>query len=269
MTDERGRSMIARAALLLRAFDQQHDAMTVSELATRTGLPVGTVHRIAGDLVAERLLDREGTSYSIGTGLWEAGELSAVSLRFRETTLPFLLSLYEATGENVHLAILDGFEALYVARLVGPRSVPTISRMGGRLPLHTTGVGKALLAFQGEGFLTEFFSRPLATPTRYSLGTEAVVRAELAEIRASGFSSTRQEMTLGNAALAVPVFVGEGAPYAAVSLVTHLARADERRTIPLLKASAAEIGAALAVSLRGGRRWPTSPEYFPLNGKNT
>jgi DNA-binding IclR family transcriptional regulator len=141
--------------------------------------------------------------------------------------------------------------------------------MGGRLPLHTTGVGKALLAFQDDGFLAEFFSRPLATPTRYSLGTEAAVRAELDEIRASGFSTTRQEMTLGNAALAVPVFVGDGAPYAAVSLVTHLARAYERRNIPLLKASAAEIGAALAVSLRGGRRWPASPESFPLNGKNT
>ncbi len=259
MADERGRSMIARVGLVLRSFDQQHDSLTISELASRTGLPVGTAHRIVNDLVAERLLDREGTAYSIGTGLWEAGELSAVSLRFRETTLPFLLALYEATGENVHLAILDGFEALYVARLVGPRSVPTISRMGGRLPLHTTGVGKALLAFQDEDFLAEFFARPLVTPTRYSLRTEAAVRAELAAIRKAGFSSTRQEMTLGNAVLAVPVFVDDGVPYAAVSLVTHLARVDERRNVSLLKASAQEIGAALRVSLRGGSRWPALP----------
>ena len=109
------------------AFDQEHDSLTVSELAQRTGLPIGTTHRIANELVGERLLNRDGTSYSIGTGLWEAGELSMVSLRFREIALPFLLSLYEVTGENVHLAILDGFDALYVARLVGPRSVPTIS----------------------------------------------------------------------------------------------------------------------------------------------
>lgn len=256
MADERSRSMVARVALVLRAFDQEHDSLTISELAAKTGLPIGTTHRIVGDLVAERLLDRDGADYSIGTGLWEVGELSSVSLRFRETTLPFLLSLYEATGENVHLAILDGFEALYVARMVGPRSVPTISRMGGRLPLHTTGVGKALLAFQDESFLAEFFARPLVTPTRHSLGTETAVRAQLKEIRATGFSSTRQEMTLGNAVLAVPVFVGDGPPFAAVSLVTHLARADESRNVPLLKASAAEIGAALRVSLTGGQHWP-------------
>lgn len=263
MTDDRGRSMVARVATLLRAFDQEHDSLTVSELAERTGLPIGTTHRIANELVAERLLDRDGTGYSIGTGLWEAGELSVVSLRFREIALPFLLSLYEVTGENVHLAILDGFDALYVARLVGPRSVPTISRMGGRLPLHTTGVGKALLAFQSEEFLAEFFSRPLATPTRHSLGTEAAVRAELERTRQTGYSSTQQEMTLGNTALAVPIFVEGGPPFAAVSLVTHLARTDVRRNVPLLKGAAAEIGDALRVSLAGGVQWRS----FPLNGK--
>lgn len=255
MTDDRGRSMVARVAVLLRAFDEEHDSLTVSELARRTGLPIGTTHRIANELVAERLLNRDGTSYSVGTGLWEVGELSVVSLRFREIALPFLLSLYEVTGENVHLAILDGFDALYVARLVGPRSVPTISRMGGRLPLHTTGVGKALLAFQDERFLTEFFTRPLATPTRHSLGTEAAIRAEIESTRQAGYSSTRQEMTLGNAALAVPIFVEDGPPFAAVSLVTHLARADVRRNVPLLKSAAAEIGDALRMSLAGGHQW--------------
>ena len=84
MADERSRSMVARVALVLRAFDQEHDSLTVSELAAKTGLPIGTTHRIVGDLVAERLLDRDGTGYSIGTGLWEVGELSSVSLRFRE-----------------------------------------------------------------------------------------------------------------------------------------------------------------------------------------
>lgn len=256
MTDTRGRSMVARVASVLRAFDQEHDSLTVSQLAARAGLPLGTTHRIANDLVEERLLNRDGGDYSIGTGLWEAGELSAVSLRFREIALPSLLALYEVTGENVHLAILDGFDALYVARLVGPRSVPTISRMGGRLPLHTTGVGKALLAFQDERFLAEFFSRPLAAPTRHSLGSEAAIRAELETTRNTGFSTTQQEMTLGNAAIAVPIFVGDGPPFAAVSLVTHLARADERRNVPLLKASATEIGEALRVSLVGGRTWP-------------
>ena len=140
---------------------------------------MATTHRIIRDLVAEGLLERHGSRYVIGTALWERGELAGISLHFRETTLPYLLTLYEATRENVHLAVREGLDALYVARLVGPHSVPTISRMGGRLPLHTTGVGRALLAFQSDAFLEEFFSHPLAQPTAYSLTTEKAVRTEL------------------------------------------------------------------------------------------
>ena len=245
MADARGESMIARVARVLRAFDEDHDSLTLSELAERSVLPVATAHRITRELVGEGLLERRGSHYSIGTGLWERGELARVSLHFREAALPHLLRLYEISGENVHLAIRDGYEALYVARLIGPRSVPTISRMGGRLPLHTTGVGKALLAYQLEGFLAEFFARPLARPTLHSLGSEADVRAEFERIRSTGYSVTNQEMTLGNSSLAVPIFVGDGPPFAAVGLVTHLARFDPRRSVPVLKEAAGKIAKAL------------------------
>ncbi|WP_168220099.1 MULTISPECIES: IclR family transcriptional regulator [unclassified Salinibacterium] len=249
-------SMVARVACILRAFDEDHDTLTVSELATRAGLPVATTHRIAAEMVSERLLERDGLRYSIGTGLWERGELAAVSLRFREMALPFLLGLYEASGENVHLAILDEGEALYVMRLVGRRSVPTISRMGGRLPLHTTGVGKALLAFQDDAFLDDFFSKPLRRATVHSRVDEATLRGELEAVRVNGYSVAHQEMTLGNASIAVPIFVSDGPPYAAVGLVSHLNRASVARAVPLLKDAASQISEALGVSLESdGRRW--------------
>jgi Transcriptional regulator len=237
--------MIARVARVLRAFDAEHDSLTLTDVASRTSLPMASAHRIVHGLVAERLLDRRGARYCIGTGLWERGELAGISMHFREATLPYLLMLYEATRENVHLAIRDGYDALYVARLVGPHSVPTISRMGGRLPLHTTGVGRALLAYQSAAFLDQFFARPLEKPTKYSLGTEPAVRAELERTRQTGYSVTNQEMTLGNTSLAVPIFVGDGAPYAAVGLVTHLARFDPRRSVPLLKDAANGIAKAI------------------------
>jgi DNA-binding IclR family transcriptional regulator len=240
-----GESMIARVARVLRAFDAEHDALTLTELASRTELPMATTHRIIRDLVAEGLLELRGSRYLIGTALWERGELAGISLHFREATLPYLLTLYEATRENVHLAVREGLDALYVARLVGPHSVPTISRMGGRLPLHTTGVGRALLAFQSDAFLKEFFSHPLEQPTAYSLTTEKAVRAELERTKRTGYSLTNQEMTLGNTSLAVPIFVGDGPPYAAVGLVTHLARFDPRRSVSLLKDAASGIAKAL------------------------
>lgn len=102
--------------------------------------------------------------------LWELGEVSPLSLRLRETALPYLLTLYEATAENVHLAVLDGFEALYVARLVGPRSVPVISRMGGACRCTPTGLGKVLLAREDGAFVSSYlsgrWSAPPSSPSR-------------------------------------------------------------------------------------------------------
>ena len=64
-----------------------------------------------------------------------------------EIAAPFLLDIYETTRDNVHLAVRDGLNALYVEKLASRRSVPLVSRNGSRLPLHATGVGKALLAY--------------------------------------------------------------------------------------------------------------------------
>ena len=245
-TAEPGATVIARTAKLLAAFDGRHPRLTLSEASARSGLSMTTTHRMLGELVEANLLSR-GTDhrYSIGRALWELGELSPLSLNLRETALPYLLTLYEATAENVHLAILDGVEALYIARLVGPRSIPTISRMGGRLPLHTTGVGKALLAWQNEAFLVAYFARELERPTKFSITSEPRLRAQLAEIRRSGFSQTHQEMTLGNTSLAVPVIGRGSGPLAAVGLVTHTMRADAVRLVPVLQKAAAGMSASL------------------------
>jgi DNA-binding IclR family transcriptional regulator len=245
-TAEQGASVIARTATLLASFDGEHPRLTLSEISARCGLSMTTTHRMLGELVEANLLARGADHrYSIGRRLWELGEVSPLSLGLRETALPYLLTLYEATAENVHLAIIDGIEALYVARLVGPHSVPTISRMGGRLPLHTTGVGKALLAWQDDVYLSAYFARTLERPTKFSITSEPKLRAQLAEVRRSGFSQTRQEMTLGNTSLAVPVLGRHGVPLAAVGLVTHTVRADVARLVPVLQKAAGGISASL------------------------
>lgn len=245
-TAEPGASVIARTAKLLSAFDGEHPRLTLSEASARSGLSMTTTHRMLGELVETHLLARGADHrYSIGRALWELGEVSPLSLNLRETALPYLLTLYEATAENVHLAVLDGVEALYVARLVGPRSVPTISRMGGRLPLHTTGVGKVLLAWQDDEFLSAYFERKLERPTKFSITSEPRLRAQLAEVRRTGFSQTHQEMTLGNTSLAVPVMDRGAHPLAAVGLVTHTVRADVGRLVPVLQKAASGMSASL------------------------
>ncbi|MGW9585353.1 IclR family transcriptional regulator [Microbacterium sp. NPDC055455] len=242
-----GEGVLERTLRVLDCFTDDEPAVTAAVLAARTGLPSSTLHRLLATLVAEGLLTRgPGHTYAIGPRLWELGELSPLSLRLRETALPHMVRLYEATGENVHLAVLDGAtpettSALYVGRLTGRQSIPTLSRMGGRGPLHTTGVGKALLATRDEAWLQQYFRAPLVRETVNSITTEAGLRADIARTRALGYATTREEMTLGNVSVAAALPRVEGLPPIAIGLVVHLERADARRLGPLVVQSAKDL----------------------------
>ncbi|GAA4168815.1 IclR family transcriptional regulator [Gryllotalpicola koreensis] len=248
---DEGEGVLQRALRLLGAFNEDEIELSAAQLARRSGLPRSTAHRLAGELEAIGFLSRtDSGGYAVGTRLWELGELSPLSVRLREGALPFLERLYEASGENVHLAVLDGAgpataEALYVARVAGESSIPTLSRMGGRLPLHTTGVGKALLATRDDVWLDGFFSRALERETVFSVTDERRLRAELAEARERGYATTRQEMTLGNISIAAALPGIPGLPQAAVGIVGHIARSDERRLGPLVMRAARDIAGAV------------------------
>ncbi|HWM15697.1 MAG TPA: IclR family transcriptional regulator [Microbacterium sp.] len=249
---EASEGVLERTARMLRAFTADDESLTAAQLAQRSGLPRSTAHRLATELAGLHLLDRlPDGAYTIGTGLWELGELAPVSMRLRERALPHVLRLYEASGENVHIAVLSDedpatAEALYVARVTGPHSIPTLSRMGGRHPLHTTGVGKALLAQREDAWLDVFFRRSLERETVHSIIDERQLRDEIAIARERGFATTRQEMTLGNVSIAASLPVVAGLPPTAIGVVTHLARADERRLSRLVIAAARDIARDLA-----------------------
>ena len=251
-----GDSMTQRIVRVLETFTTERTVQTASEIGRRADLPSSTAHRLVDDLVAEGLLERDDEHrVRLGMRLWELGELSPVSLRLRETALPHMLRLYEATGENVHLAVLDAptpetASALYVGRITGSGSIPVLSRMGGRHPLHTTGVGKALLATRDDLWLERFLARPLERETTRSITTEAELRADLERTRARGFATTHEEMTLGNVSVAAALGPIEGLPPSAVGVVVHLARADERRLGPLVVQAARDIRSALLDSPR-------------------
>jgi len=252
MSDEAGsEGVLARVLRVLDCFHEDEPALTAAQLSTRTGLALSTLHRLLATLVERGLLVRlPAHRYAVGARLWELGEMSPLSLRLRETALPHMMRLYEATGENVHLAVLDGAtpaasEALFVGRVTGRSSTPTISRMGGRGPLHTTGVGKALLATRTEGWLAEFFRHPLERETTLSITTEDALRADIAQTRARGYATAHEEMTLGNVSIAAPLRHVDGLPPVAIGVVVRLARADERRLAPLVMQTARDLYDAL------------------------
>src|SRR5690625_4002849 len=136
MDQGRGEGLLARTLRILNCFTEDDPALSARELVDRTGIARSSLHRLIAELVREGLLVRvPGSRYAVGPRLWELGELSPLSLRLRERAIPHLMRLYEATGENVHLAVLGGetpesAHALFVGRVTGRWSIPTVSRAG-------------------------------------------------------------------------------------------------------------------------------------------
>jgi DNA-binding IclR family transcriptional regulator len=239
-----GRSVTSRALVLLDAFDGRHRALTLSQIARRADLPLATAHRYVAELVEGRaLVRREDGAYEIGTWLWQLGSL-APDAELRRVALPHLQELFAATRETVHLAVRDGHEALYVERLNGVRSIHLMSRAGGHLPLHSTGVGKVLLAHAPAETVRAVLTRlRMFTPSTVTDPTR--LAKELAATRESGVAWTSQEMSVGVCSVAVPVYDQAGGVAAALGLAYHSSRREMARLVPLLRKTAADVSARL------------------------
>jgi DNA-binding IclR family transcriptional regulator len=239
---EPGVSLLERASRMLRALPADGTPVTVPDLARAAGLPASTGHRLVAQLIRLGAVDRhpDGT-VTMGLGLWELGERSAVLRQLREAALPELIELYDLTGENVHLGVLAGSEVLYVAKANGKRAIPTLSEVGQRHPLHATGVGRAILATRDAAWLDAYLATPLETETRHTITDAGKLRAVVAREAAQGWAMTRQEMTLGNVSIAMPLRTRPGLPAAAIGVVAHAESADEVRLLPPLRRAVAAI----------------------------
>lgn len=226
---EPGRPVLSRVAAVLAAYDDEHLRLSLSEIAERSGLALSSVHRLIAQLVAQRwLLRHDDATYSVGMGLFELGLRTPAYAGLRRAVLPHLVELAAETGENVQLAVLDGAEVLYIERLAGRRSVPLVSHPGSRLPLHATGVGKALLAAQPDTFVRGYLSRPLHRITSHTIATPGGLSREVAAIRRRGFAYTKEEMSLGSHSVACTLTWGADESQAAVGItVRRISRSPE------------------------------------------
>lgn len=239
---DQGRSVTARALSVLTAFDIDNTRLTLTAIARRADIPLATAHRLVRELENWGALQREDDGrYAVGMRLWEIGLLSPVNSRLREVALPFMQELCESTHDNVHLAVRDGTHAVYVEKLSTPRAVPIISRPGGRLPLHATGVGKVLLAHASTGVVQRCWENGLSRHTPYTITEPGRLARELRGVRDRGFAQANEEMTLGNCSVAVPVHGHTGEVVAALGMVAHSVRAEVQQLVRRLVPAAESI----------------------------
>ncbi|TQS46535.1 IclR family transcriptional regulator [Cryptosporangium phraense] len=245
-------SVTSKALGILAAFSADAPRLTLSEIARRAGLPLTTAHRLVGELAEWGALERDETGrYRIGLRLWEVASLAPRSLGLRERAMPFLEDLYEVTHENVQLAVRDGHEAVYVERISGRQAIGVVSRVGGRLPLHATGVGQVLLAYSTPELQDRVLEQPLKAFTKYTLTDPKRLRQVLAEVRRAGIAVCDRMVDPDSLSVAAPVFgppdgadavaarVSVGATVvAALSVVVPSDGADRLGLVPAVRAAA-------------------------------
>jgi len=241
-------SVTQRVLAVLDAFSVQRPALRLSEISRLAELSLTTAHRQVAELTRWGALERgEDGRYRIGLKLWELGALAPRSVDLREAALPVLEDLYEATHQNVQIAVRDGHEVVYVERITGRGAVSVVSRPGSRLPLHATAVGLVLLAYTSADEIDAVLGAPLRRYTAHTVVDPRRLRRILAETRRQGYAISDRQIEEVSASIAAPVRDGTGAVVAALSVVVPT-RGQLRRYVPAVLTAARGVTRQLATA---------------------
>ena len=239
------RSSTRRVLDILDCFSEARPSLSLSEISRYAGLPLTTAHRQVRELAGWGALERHDDGrYHIGLRLWELGALAPQRIGLREAALPFLEDLYEATHENVQLAVLDGAEVVYVERISGRHAVHVVTRPGSRLAAHATAVGLVLLAYAPAATVDTVLSGPLRRYTEHTVTDPKRLRRILADIRRAGYTISDRQIESVSASVAAPVRDATGGVVSALSIVVA-ASATVRRYVPAVVAAARGISRAV------------------------
>jgi len=242
--EQGGTASVVKALQILDLFRMGAPASGVSDLARQAGVPVSTAYRLLGYLIDAGFVIKDGTKYRPSAKLFELGNRVTGPQNLRERVAPHLGELYSTSRCTVRLAVLDGPEVVIIDKIVGLRTLPAPTAIGGRVPATCSALGKAMLAYEPAGTVANVLSGALPRMTRYSLTSPQAIQRQLAEVTTTGLAYDREETVLGQVCLATPI-VAQGRVVAAISLSSATHNADLRKSGQLLLGTARRVNATL------------------------
>jgi IclR family acetate operon transcriptional repressor len=224
---------LVKALHILETLAEEEPPYTLTQLSRRLHLHVSTVHRLLVNLVRHGFVeeDRVSGGYQLSYRVLRMGLRVLDRLDFRQVAQPLLRELNQRTKEAVHLAILEESRAISIEKFDSPQPVGLDARLGRIMPLHCTGTGKALLAYQGEEFLNQVAQSPgFNRMTAHTLTALPQLRKELERIREQGYAVDQEEAVEGLRCVAGPLFNHAGQVVAAFSVAGPANRFTPART---------------------------------------
>ncbi|MEP7764355.1 IclR family transcriptional regulator [Sanguibacter sp. 25GB23B1] len=178
-----------------------------TDIVEATGLAKATTHRILATLIDRQFIavDADG-GYLPGPKILSLAGRALERVDVRAIAQPFVDALVEKVHCTVHVGIANGDEILYLVRTDSDKPYQMPSRVGHSIPMHSSGIGKAILSTYSDDALERFVARAgLPRRTERTITTIEALRAELDDVRRLGYACDREENVPGVACVAAPI----------------------------------------------------------------
>lgn len=201
-----GIQSVGRALDVLEVLAEEGGDVGLSDLAARTGLPYGTVHRLLRTLASRGYVrQNDDRKYALGAALLRLGD--AAERLFALRARPYLAQLVDISGETANLAVLEGDAAVYASQVQSRHRLRIFAEVGRHVLPHCTAVGKILLAWRSEDEVERILRRTgLPRRTSHTITRLPAMLDELSKVRAAGYARDNGEEEIDVHCLAVPVW---------------------------------------------------------------
>jgi DNA-binding IclR family transcriptional regulator len=226
--DRSGVQVIARAAEILRALEEDSDGLSLGQLAQRTGLARSTVQRIVSALHTEKLVIAASPTARVMLGPAILRLAGAVRSDFLGLVKPLLSRLSAELKETVDLAMVRKDRMLFVDQVVGPHRLRTVSAVGDSFPLYCTANGKAYLALLDDRAVRKLIGQNLEARTPNTITDLGELLKDLERARKVGVAFDHEEHTVGISAAGIALYDSLGNPMA-ISVPVPTPRFEESK----------------------------------------
>lgn len=225
----------------------------MTQIAEQVGIHKSTVHRLLATLEKKRFVQRNPDTgiYQLGIRLLQMAYLTLEQNDLRRVATPFLQNLGVQYQENIHLAVLDDADVVFMYIIESPQRVKLAAAIGQRLPAFATASGKAILAFLPEKVVRQILDRGMPQLTSHTLVSPIKFLEDIDSIRERGFAISEQEFEEEINAVAAPILDLEGQPIASVAVAGPAYRLTHEQMIeigPDVVATARQITREIAMA---------------------
>lgn len=248
-----GVQSVDRALSILETLAEDDEGYRLSDLAIRTGLSASTVHRLLATLESRRFVqfDRAESKWHVGVRSFTVGASFARRRNFSTQAIPYLRKLRDLTRETANLAVVDDEFIIVLTRMESREIMRSLTQVGGRVPMVTSGVGKAVLAtYSDEDVGAVIRHHGMPRLTEKSIVRPSDLFKELEKIRKQGFALDDEEACMGLRCIAAVVYNDCAEPLAAISVSGMTSRLTDDR-LPEIGQIVREVAGELTVALGG------------------